>query len=182
MTEEQIKNLKKGDTFTLKLTVAANCQEGVYADLAGFRFDRITDKVLRHCILEQSAPTFEVGDTVRIVPDPMTRTIYGQGKRMLECEIGEIGKITISCIGSGDFRVKTNDGAAYTINVHCLELIKKAVKDRYKVKEGAQTWNVISCAATETVVSTFVKTIHPDAKAAAKAECDRLNAEWREQK
>lgn len=181
MTEEQIKNLKKGDTFTLKLTVAANCQEGVYADLAGFRFDRMTDKVLRHCILEQPAPTFEVGDTVRIVPDPMTRTIYGQGKRMLECEIGEIGKITVSCIGSGDFRVKTNDGNAYIINVHCLELVKKAVKDRYFVQEGKQTYNVCYHPQIPTVVTTFVKSTHPNAEAAAKAECDRLNAEWSKQ-
>lgn len=179
MTEEQIKKLKKGDTFTLKLTVAAICQEGVYADLAGFRFDRMTDKVLRNCILEQPAPTFEVGDTVRIVPDPLTGTVHNSYGRQLKFE-GLI--VTLSWLNKSAGQVTFKFGGNINeVSIHCLELVKKAVKDKYSVVDCTSEWRVCENLGQFMPIAAFVKTRHPNAEAAAKAECDRLNAEWRKQ-
>lgn len=175
MTEEQIKNLKKGDTFTLKLTVVAGCQEGVYADLAGIRFDLMTDKVLRHATLVKTAHTFEVGDTVCVVPDPLTGDVYGHdafhnSARYKHGTIVRQGPLN-------DFEVAINNASIF-VNIHCIELIKKAVKDKYKVEKD----DINFCVTDgKWAIAHFSISSHPNAKAAAKAECDRLNAEWRKQ-
>lgn len=181
MTEEEINGLKVGNKFTVSYTVKEVNSTSVYAidaNCSRFEFNKHGDLAFQFATLVKPTPTFEKGDIVCITKDPLTGNVYG---RDAFHDIAYLNTGTIVQRGPlNDFEVAIGNTSIF-VNVHCLTLEKKAEKDRYKVKEGARTWNVISCAATETVVSTFVKTIHPNAKAAAEAECDRLNAEWRAQ-
>lgn len=182
MTEEEIKNLKKGDKFTVALKVDE--VEGEYVHVRyedGTEYGTAYRKswtMLEKATLVKPAPTFDVGDTVRIVPDPMTKTIYGKGSLYGNWVLGE-ARILEEFKQATEMKLAKNDGQIVTINVHCLELIKKEEKEKYRVVKYGDEFQIIW--ADFHVAARFDKIIHPNAKAAAEAECDRLNAEWRKQ-
>lgn len=183
MTEEEIKNLKIGDKFTMEYKVSninkksinvclKNGEDGLYLSK--------DCKFLQATTLVKPVPTFEVGDTVRIVPDPMTGTVHNSYGRMREFDglIVTLSRLKKSA-GQVMFKRKGNEEE---VSIHCLELIKKVVKDKYFVKEFELTWGVCRLENPDSsAIAIFCKNIHPAAKTAARAECARLNAEWRKQ-
>lgn len=184
MTEEQIKSLKRGDKFTVEYTVTGKdgidfiCGR-VFLDGRSREMKFAEDcDALESATLVTPPPTFEVGDTVRIVPDPLTGHAHNR-LSLMDYEIGKEYIITAvdmiggaACLG-GPHRV---------MSIHCLEIVKKAVKDKYFVKREGSGNAVVTIwdRDTNNEVICYWKT-HPNARAAAEAECERLNAAWRKQ-
>lgn len=194
MTEEQIKSLKKGDKITVVFIV--NNTNDEYLDLSfedGIYYSVSTKKwwgLLKHATLVTPPPTFDVGDTVRIINDPLSGRVHGAHyAQILEGRVGKVAHVRKS--GERDDEGETDDEGTvwircegnnfnWGISPHCVALVKKAVKDKYRVGEAEYEWCVF--VGTEApIVAGFSKEKHPDAKAAAEAECARLNAEWRKQ-
>lgn len=178
MTEEQINSLKEGDKFAVEYTVSKHENGKVCIKLANgdvFGVWLHSDNILTQGTLVTPSPTFEVGDTVKIVPDPLTHTIYNKENEFDLCIHGKTVKIAKTVDGKGDVVVDTGAGTD-SLSIHCLKLVKKAVKDKYIVEEDDLAWCVTD---KNWSVCSFNKSNHPDAKAAAEAECARLNAEWR---
>lgn len=121
-------------------------------------------------------PTFEVGDTVRVIPDPLTGHAHNR-IALLDYEIGKEHIITnIDMIGGSALL----DGPhSMMMSLHCLEIVKKVVKDKYHIDMDSGEWYIMT--ETNAIVARYDKKYHPDAKAAAETECARLNAEWRKQ-
>lgn len=180
MTEEQIKNLKVGDKITVDFVVEK--VNDTYVNLSFTSGEYYAGslkqqwRLLKQATLVTPPPAFEVGDTVRIVPDPLTGTIYGNGVNKDEFA-GKENKVLEKANEWGNVRIKTHFGSIL-VNIHCLELVKKAVKDKYRVFNHDTAWGV-DCE--DGTVAYFSNGKHPNAKAAAMAECARLNAEWRKQ-
>lgn len=186
MTEEQIKSLKIGDKLRTEYSIV-----GVHKDFVILKdsedicctAEKIERGVLARATLVTHAPTFEVGDTVRIAHDPMTGTVHGFGSKV-NIPRNKIGKVKEVRESAGEFLVEFSDiRESHTISIHCIELVKKAVKDKYIVRKIRDGWGVArieednfkrSCAE-------FVEETHPYAKASAEAECARLNEAWRKQ-
>lgn len=177
MTKEQIKALKKGDKFRIEYRITDVTEDTVDAkydaSLLFTRFEKDKSETLQTATLVTPPPTFEVGDTVRIVPDPLTGHAHCHvllwdgyiGKEGIIDEIDtETGLVVINSIDK--------------IDIHCLELVKKAVKEKYRVEETFASWTV--CCETGWVAS-YRKKYNTTARAAAETECARLNAEWRKQ-
>ena len=179
MTEEEIENLKPGDI--LRVTYKVQRVGEIFMTLhyqsgADYGICYINSPMARQLELVQPAPTFEVGDTVRIVPDPLTGTVHNSYGSLREFE-GLI--VTLSWLNKSAGQVIfERDGKENEVSIHCIELAKKAVKDRFHVEEDRYAFIVAEGAFS---MSAFYKGKHPNAEAAAKAECDRLNAEWRKQ-
>lgn len=187
MTEEEIKNLKIGDKFTVVWTVQETYKNGETLPILAVMKDganRIISKgILKNATLVKPAPKFEVGDTVRIIPDPLTGTVYGNGSLYGNWVLGE-ARILKETARATEMKLAKLDGPIVTLNIHCLELVKKAVKDKYYVHDLESMGDVIIAVSTmdgETVAK-YIPTTHPNAKAAAKAECDRLNELVREKR
>lgn len=182
MTEEEIKSLKDGDKYTV--TFKIDEVEGEYLRVFyedGTYYGLVYKEnwtMLEKATLVKPTPTFEKGDTVRIVPDPMTGTIYGKGSLYGNWVLGE-ARILEEFKQATEMKLAKNDGQIVTINVHCLELVKKEEKEKYRVVKYGDEFQIIW--ADFHVAARFDKIIHPNAKAAAQAECDRLNAEWHKQ-
>lgn len=177
MTEEQIKSLKKGDKFTIEHTIEKINGDEVYVvDAEGARFviEKNVSRTLDIAALVTPPPTFEVGDTVRIVPDPLTGHAHNR-LALLDYEIGKEYSITVIDMISGSACL---DGPHRVMSLHCLELVKKAVEDKYIVEEDSLAWCVTD---KNWSVCSFNKSNHPAAKAAAEEECARLNEAWRKQ-
>lgn len=181
MTEKEIKNLKINDKFTLELIVTGVDDIKLDTKLSsGYGFGCLPKKgnTIQSATLVKPAPTFEAGDTVRVIPDPMTGTVYGNGNNKEHIK-GKTGIIK-EPLQDGDLLLWV-DGEDVFINIHCLELIKKAVKDKYTVTEKVCGWYVALSKNEDVCVARFYKAWHPNAESAAKTECERLNAEWRKQ-
>lgn len=179
MTEEQIKGLKPGDLLRETYEVQEVSEDYVilrYQSGTNFGMCTKDSPMARQAELVQPAPKFEVGDIVRVVPDPLTCTLYGNGQGRADLE-DEVVKIIYPLRG-GDLRVETKKGEKPWISIHCLALVKKAEKDRYKVEKDDINFCVMD---GKWAVAHFSINTHPDAEAAAKAECARLNAEWRKE-
>lgn len=187
MTEEEIKSLKIGDKFTVVFKVDEVEVEYVHLchedgpDYGGAYRKKWT--LLEQATLVKPAPTFEVGDTVRIVPDPLSGHVHG----VHYCQqlIGGLGVIE-GIAEDDDENTMWIHMDGYTcrwgISPHCIELVKKAVKDKYYVKDLPLAYGInIAEYPDAPSIATFHKRTYPNAEAAAKAECARLNAEWREQ-
>lgn len=198
MTEEQIKSLKVGDKITVVFVVKE--ANDAYASLlfeGGGYYGGAGKKewgLLKHATLVTPPPALvEVGDTVRIVPDPLSGRIHGahysQGLSGVTGKVAHVHKagakdddgevddectVWIRCEGH-DFN--------WGVSPHCVVLVKKAVKDKYAVRccyvGGGLTRCKVVTLGHEITVAEFVCSIHPNAKAAAEAECARLNSEWR---
>lgn len=187
MTPTEINNLKEGDKFTVEYTVKSKEDtECIIASVIinGMPYSstfEIDCAALKTATLVTPRPTFEVGDTVRIVRDPITKIVHGVHGCCWTRDDGCIGTIeTITpseCIAGIDYLAK-HGHAHCSISLHCLELVKKAVKDKYSIEENSYGWSVVSERWSH---ATFYKNRHPNAKAAAEAECARLNKEWRKQ-
>lgn len=200
MTEEQFNGLKAGDKFIVEYTVKSTIKEKVQIALADGTSDGtwpFSSELMQNATLVTPPPALvEVGDTVRIVPDPLSGRIHGahysQGLSGVTGKVAHVHKagakdddgevddectVWIRCEGH-DFN--------WGVSPHCVVLVKKAVKDKYAVRccyvGGAWTWCKIVTLGDEETVATFRCSHYPNAKDTAEAECARLNAEWRKQK
>lgn len=196
MTKEQIDKLRVGDVIRAEYAVAAE-------DLSAFTL--VSPNGTRHratrtghnpildaaslVVPEPAAapcPVIEAGDTVRVIPDQMTRTVYGAADER-ESFRGELCLVLDKVDKFGDVLVCLTlcRNKRQYINIHCLELVNKAVKDKYAVRYcyvgGAWTWCKIVTLGDEETVASFRCSHYPNAKDTAEAECARLNAEWRKQ-
>ena len=177
MTEEQTKWLKPGDLIRETYEVQEVTEKYVmlrYQSGANYGICYKNSTMAIQAELVQPAPTFDVGDTVRIVPDPLAREVYGNGMGKANLE-GEVVKIICS-LRAGDIQVETKEGEETWISIHCLALVKKAEKVKYRVQGAPFNWEVVEGTC---IVASYDRCNHTNAEAAAKAECDRLNAEWR---
>lgn len=190
MTEEEIKNLKIGDKFTMEYVVSEEDRADVDLPIRAESNDGtllwVSSLNLKHATLVKPTPTFEVGDTVRIVPDPMTGTAYSDCI-VLTRHIGKTGIVKVECDNHGQMQVDMGDAEenGYTIiDIHCLELVKKAVKDKFDVRryldfDGLDDgWGVCDKKTLDTIV--YFACSYPNAEAAAREACDRLNKDWRD--
>lgn len=136
---------------------------------------------------------FEIGDTVRIVPDPLTRTVYGVGLDKAELE-GQVAKI-IRPLKGGDMWVETEEGEKSWVSIHCFELVKKIEEDKYYVRRYAcqsldfdaiddgldnlldNGWGVCDKETLDTIV--YFADSYPNAEDAAREACGRLNKDWK---
>lgn len=187
MTEEQIKGLKPGDLLRETYEVQEVSEDYVilrYQSGANFGMCTKDSPMARQAELVQPAPTFEVGDTVRIIPDPLTGTIYGNGSLYGNWVLGE-ARILKETARATEMKLAKLGGPIVTINVHCLALVKKAVKNKYETRCHNDRISIVD-NTTRTpdyvaIVATFSQAQHPNAEAAAEAECARLNADWKKQ-
>lgn len=80
MTEKEIKKLKPGDKFKLEyevISVHKNTLGIKDSGEAQFSLFRKGERMLEIATLVKPAPKFEVGDTVRVVPDPLSGRVHG---------------------------------------------------------------------------------------------------------
>lgn len=187
MTEAEISNLKIGDKFTIEFEVADYDYKEINAKLPDggwYATFRKTGKELAFATKSTPAPKFEVGDTVRVIPDPLTGTVHNGGAEV-NVEEGSLGKIVEGMDETGDYIVlwaEMQEDERNIVSVHCFELVKKAERDKYEIHDHCSAWAITYEHANITsIAASFSKSNHPDAEAAAKAECDRLNADWRKQ-
>lgn len=196
MTEEQFNGLKAGDKFIVEYTVKSTIKEKVQIALADGTSDGtwpFSSELMQNATLVTPPPSLEVGDTVRIVPDPLSGRIHGahysQGLSGVTGKVAHVHKagakdddgevddectVWIRCEGH-DFN--------WGVSPHCVVLVKKAAKYRYFVKEGVDSWDVkVGFPTNYGTAVTYSKNNYPNARAAAEAECARLNTEWRKQK
>lgn len=196
MTEEQMKSLKVGDTFAVLLEVTAAAERGADGLLAldaqpvghkGSHQSHTYDSECLSVVSLGTTPAFEAGDTVRIIPDPLSGRVHGSHYSQLI--VGAVGVVVrVHHAGEKDEEGVVDDECTvwirckgntfnWGISPHCVELVKKAVKDKYHVEQHGDDFQIIW--SDFHVAARFDKYIHPDAKAAAEAECARLNAELR---
>lgn len=186
MTEEQIKKLKPGDilreTYEVQ-EVGEKYMTLCYQSGAQYGLCYNDSPMARQLELVQPEPTFEVGDTVRIVPDPLSGRVHGTHySQQITDREGVIESIPANDDENTMWIHVDGYATRWGISPHCLELVKKAVKDKYYVKDLPLAYGVnLAEYPDNPSIATFNKRNHPNAEAAAEAECDRLNAEWRKQ-
>lgn len=116
---------------------------------------------------------FRKGDKARVVER--------FGRRDATLALGELVTVTENECGVTFIRVKDENGCDSLIAWNFLELVTPVEETLpYSVEEGNMVWSVSfnKHKAGEVYVSRYFTATHPNAKAAAEAECDRLNAEW----
>lgn len=179
MTKEQIEKLKAGDRITIEYEVVSTEPDYVdvrYKDGTFHGSFAKHDHALRNAEAVIPATKFEIGDLVRIIPDPLLGFVYGtyvddirkySGKQALVSSlVNEYGNVELKLKSEGDY---------IDINAHCLELIEKAKVDKYVVKENTFRW-LVTTNNLNIEVAIFDKATHPNPKEAAEAECKRLNS------
>lgn len=200
MTEEQMKSLKVGDTFAVLLEVTAAAERGAAGLLAldaqpvgheGSHQSHTYDSECLSVVSLGTTPAFEAGDTVRIIPDPLSGRVHGSHYSQLI--VGAVGVVVrVHHAGEKDEEGVVDDECTvwirckgntfnWGISPHCVELVDKAAKYKYWVIELPEACHVVygNSKSNYGFVAIFDKARHPHAKAAAAAECNRLNAELR---
>lgn len=182
MEKEDIEALKKGDKIRLELTVAEVDGKEVYLRLADGAFFTTAEKMAIDGIMfngEKVEPrrAFDVGDVVSVIPDPLTGTVYGEGRR-IAFFTEELVTVMTRANEVGDVVIQHLEGLRQVANVHCLKLVKKTpMNTKYRTIETDEEWQIVDESGN--YIASFGKLLHPNAAAAAEAECTRLNDAWR---
>lgn len=120
---------------------------------------------------------FRKGDIVRVIEEI-------NGRTPTLCGDIETSKIyTVSANeDDGYVMLKVGNGCD-SIEWYWLELVTPVEEiEPYSVEEETLCWLVLNERIRgKAIVCEFIKKFHPNAKAAAEAERDRLNAEWRKE-
>ena len=198
LTEEQIKNLKPGDPVVMRgefKTVDAdgdiwievsNCLRWFSSSCVSLPSEHGTSLSRRSSEgAETEVPTpkhdptrlFRKGDMVQ----PRS------GKTVLASEYGFVtfheldGQYEVSDGEARGIVTLIVNGHACFVSAFALELVTPVEEmEPYEVQEFKETIQVRERNTSITLAS-FDKECHPNAKAAAEAERDRLNAEWRKE-
>lgn len=122
---------------------------------------------------------FKKGDRAEVVErNGRTPTCFPVGR----IKVGDIVTVAENEAGDVFIKVLTKEGHKMMVPWFMLELISPVEeRERYSVHHStAGIWQVID-TKDNGIISNYVGHRHPNAKAAAEAECDRLNAEWRKE-
>lgn len=186
LTQEQIQNLKPGDPvfvrgkfksvdddgdFWIETGNCYRCYDPLCVSLPSEIVNRQSSTVNKH----DPTRLFKKGDKVRIVK-------YNGRKFDAAPPTFQLGKV---------YRVDEDEDTEhcyvmlqscdlyYAHPVAFLELVTPVEEiEPYKLIDSPNTYNIVRDSA---MVMTIHKKSHPNAKEAAEAECDRLNAEWRKE-
>lgn len=183
LTEEQIKNLKPYDTLILNNYPISYL--GTYTSgIIGALDDKAEACCYTRCHFPQqylSLPPkhdpcrlFKEGDIVK------RRTVDGR----TDIDVAEGINLTVTRGESihGNIVVKEPNGRSIVTKSVFLELVTPVEElEPYEVKEFKETIQV-RVRNTPVMLASFDKECHPNAKAAAEAERDRLNAEYRKER
>jgi hypothetical protein len=187
ITPEQTQNLKPGDKL---LVEAYFLQEGCsYIKCAlnpPYSFDTKTFSIHPYAL---SLPSKFVNSQSSIVNkyDPCRPFKAGDVARVVERfgridathTLGALVTVTKDECGFTFVHVKHETGAEGLIPWLYLELVTPVEElEPYKLIDSPNTYNIVRDSA---MVMTIHKKSHPNPKAAAEAECTRLNAEWRKE-
>lgn len=183
MTKEQIDKLEVGDVIRAEYTVVSKDRSRMCLRSANGNTHNATctgySAILDAASVVKPSHVFKAGDIARIIPDPLTGQVYGNGRSCFLVE-GTLVRVVSGTADYGDVHVYT--GAAGTVdrlvNVHCLEPTDETELDRYIVEEDGEKITVLDDIKR---IAEYDKGRYPNCKAVAVAECARLNADWREQ-
>lgn len=198
-----IEDIKVGETYNVRVKCLRIDEEGFY----GFNMETkppiyrlFNKKDVESCVFPLTAPAngikntetapkydpnrkFRKGDKVKLVDrdgrsyidyDPTTKLREGAFYTVLEDESDVIEG------GCPDIRI-ADEHAEYEVLFYFLELVTPLEEQEpYSVSEATVQYLVKE--DNKKVVAQFCKLYHPTAKAAAEAECERLNEEWRKEK
>lgn len=191
LTKEQIKNLKRGTPIVIRTTFNRVDEDG---DI-WFRAPTYIGGSMEDCIHPSfvslpsehgtSVPTttrpFKEGDKVRVV-ERDGRSYVDAPPVGATCRVivGEdsFGMVTV------EFKFSENEEpAVHNVPFYHLELINPVEElEPYSVEEDSHYWHVLyEQNGGKVTVCKFLKSYHPTAKAAAEAECKRLNEEYRKE-
>lgn len=184
LTKEQIKGLKPGDSLV------------IHGEL--WRLDSFGDLVIKTCFTyrDQKREDFNVfsPSCVSLPPDkpkyaPCRRFRAGDEVNVTSRDgrfpvaypkhtwFGKRATVVEDEDGSGFVQVRSESGHKMGVAFYFLELVSPVEERRpYSVVDGHVYWEV-AVKGVKTVAM-FSKVHCPNAKAAAEAECKRLNEEW----
>ena len=135
--------------------------------------DNTTEKLTKH----NPCRLFKKGDIVEI--DTHARDIAASMKKS-GVELGKRYTVTEDENNTGYVSFIGEDGIEHHSMFFWLKLVTPAEETLpYWVEESEVWWNVYD--SNEVSIASFFKAGHPNAKAAAEAECARLNAEYRKE-
>jgi hypothetical protein len=190
LTQEQIQNLKEGDPLIIHGTYKGKHSDGDLRITSTMTVgDSLEDSIKtvhpscvslpseivnsQSSIVNKHDPTrlFKKGDKVRVVEwNGRKDCRNGMEATVLSNERGCF--VDIECMIKA---VK----AELTYPACQLELVTPVEEiEPYKLIDSPNTYNIVRDSA---MVMTIHKKSHPNPKAAAEAECARLNAEWRKE-
>ena len=209
ITDEQIQKLKPGDPLIIHGTFNRIYEDGDICievkATAPFSDEVVTDSMYVHpsCV---SMPTekpidmfhitkipevypkydpcrpFKVGDEVRYCA-PDGRIYADRGSLIEHIKNRDFTKVVRDELPNGRVGVLDpfDEENPYYVPAHALELVTPVEElEPYKIAfdDVTQNWNVIKDGV---VLCSYKGTKHPHAEEAAKAECARLNAEYRKE-
>lgn len=196
LTEEQIKNLKPGDIINVwGLVDLPLCNGNILVELR-YEFDnrilpaykQISTKFISIPDEPEEKPKYDPYRKVKKGDRVKPRIVYGR------TPIFGIDGVAVD-VSSGDFivetdegerpngtvDVKSSDGTIVTVDPVYLELITPVEElEPYSVQEtmSHDGWQIIRNGLPLAIYDTRR---HPNARAAAEAECTRLNAEYKKE-
>lgn len=189
MDKEQINELKPGDEVLIRGTFEKIKENGDFqvsyllTTFSG-KFYMYRTAVHPSAVIIKSPPKH---DLYRLFKEGDRAQVVGRNGRNVTCfpvgriKVGDI--VTVAENESGDVFIKvfTEDGREMMVPWFMLELITPAEElEPYEVKDFIETIQVRK-RKTSITLATFDKESHPNAKAAAEAERDRLNSEYRKE-
>lgn len=183
ITKEQIKNLKHGDPVIVHGTFEGATGDGdIRVKIPMIFYSNVASNYIKYVpssevSIDESAydhaRLFRKGDKVRVVEwNGRKDHLYGMEAIVLSDEYG--------CLVDIECKIK-DVKAELTYPACLLELIIPVEELKpYEVTESSDYYGVDK-DDLEVEAAIFWKKSHPNAKAAAEAECNRLNAEYRKE-
>lgn len=189
LTEEQIKGLKTVDIIYLNNyplsfhDTSVNTENIVVCDNVSNCGEDGLCWFSREYLTLQPQPKydpcrpFKKGDRAQVVErNGRNVTCFPVGR----IKVGDIVTVAENETGDVFIKVLTEDGHEMMAPWFMLKLVTPVEElEPYKLVDSPNTYNIVRDSAT---VMTIHKKSHPNAKAAAEAERDRLNAEFRKER
>jgi hypothetical protein len=197
ITPEQIKNLKEGDPvfvrgkfksvdddgdFWIETGNCYRCYDPLCVSLPSEHGTSLSRRSSVGAETEVPTPKhdptrfFKKGDKAEVVErNGRTPTCFPVGR----IKVGDIVTVAENEAGDVFIKVLTKEGHKMMVPWFMLELVTPVEElEPYKLIDSPNTYNIVRDSA---MVMTIHKKSHPNAKAAAEAECARLNAEYRKE-
>lgn len=191
MDKEQINELKPGDEILIRGRFEKIKENGDYS--ISYLLTTVHGKLYMYkaavhpsAVIIKSPPKhdpcrlFKKGDRAQVVErNGRTPTCFPVGR----IKVGDIVTVAENEAGDVFIKVLTKDGHEMMVPWFMLELVTPVEEmERYAVDTGDIAWFVVDRKheSGELNVAMYMNT-HPNPKAAAEAERDRLNAEYRKE-
>ena len=182
LTPEQIRNLKEGDPLIVNVSMKKIDEDGdIWITVPGCAAHWFPpDSVSLPSEHGTSVPTPKYDPTRLFKKGDKVRVVKCKGRNYTGQTTGEIGIVDRDeSPGTASVEVEFADEDMWEIDPAYLELVTPVEDlEPYKLIDSPNTYNIVRDSA---MVMTIHKKSHPNAKAAAEAERDRLNAEWRKE-